>query len=135
MRVIDTRMVLGLSVWILGFALMTAGWLIGELFESWGTIPSKILYKLGAIIVATPVIVLLWRVSRYLYTNRVAVVILVNDAFRFICRRCGVSWRPSWAWGWGPSCSIFPTPGDGVWARTRGTGAWSGSWGRGLGGM
>ena len=84
MRIIDTRMVLGLSVWIMGFALMTAGWLVGELFESWGTIPSKILYKLGALIVATPVIVLLWKVSSYLYSNRVDIVVLVNDAFRFI---------------------------------------------------
>ncbi len=84
MRLIDTRMILGLSVWILGFALMTAGWLIGELFESWGTIPSKILYKLGALIVATPVIVLLWRVSRYLYLYRVDVVVFINDAFNFI---------------------------------------------------
>ena len=84
MRIIDTRMVLGLSVWIMGFALMTAGWLVGELFESWGTIPSKILYKLGALIVATPVIVLLWKVSSYLDSNRVDIVVLVNDAFRFI---------------------------------------------------
>ena len=84
MRLIDTRMILGLSVWILGFALMTAGWLIGELFESWGTIPSKILYKLGALIVAVPVIVLLWRASRYLYLYRVDVVVFINDAFNFI---------------------------------------------------
>ena len=84
MRAIDTRMVLGLSVWILGFALMTAGWLVGELFESWGTIPSKILYKLGAFIVATPVIVLLWEAASYLYIHRVDVSLYVNEALHFI---------------------------------------------------
>ena len=36
MRLIDTRAVLGLSLWILGFALMTAGWLVDVLFEHLG---------------------------------------------------------------------------------------------------
>ncbi|MBQ7262290.1 MAG: hypothetical protein IJR14_01095 [Synergistaceae bacterium] len=83
MRIIDTRIILGLSVWIMGFALMTAGWLVGELFESWGSIPSKILYKLGAIIVATPIIVMLWKTSSYLYVHRVEIVVYVNDVVRF----------------------------------------------------
>ena len=84
MRVIDTRMVLGLSVWILGFALMVAGWLVGELFETWGELPSRILRKAGVLIVATPVIVLLWRAAAYLYSNRVDVSVTVNAAIRFI---------------------------------------------------
>lgn len=83
MRIIDTRIILGLSVWIMGFALMTAGWLVGELFEGWGSIPSKILYKLGAIIVATPIIVMLWKTSSYLYVHRVEIVVYVNDVVRF----------------------------------------------------
>ena len=84
MRVIDTRIVLGLSAWLMGFALMTAGWLVEELFERYGSIPSKILYKTGAIIVATPVIVLLWKASSYLYANRVDIVLHINEAFRFV---------------------------------------------------
>lgn len=90
MRVIDTRLILGLSVWVLGFALMTAGWLIGELFESWGEIPSKILYKLGALIVAVPVIIALWRVSRLLYNNRIDIVLYINSAARFITEALNV---------------------------------------------
>lgn len=84
MRIIDTRLVLGLAVWVFGFALMTAGWLIGELFESWGRLPSKVLHKAGAFIVAAPVIVLLWRAASYLYVHRVDITILVNEAFRLI---------------------------------------------------
>ncbi|MCR5347986.1 MAG: hypothetical protein K6E38_09460 [Fretibacterium sp.] len=84
MYIIDTRLVLGLSVWILGFALMTAGWLVDALFESWGTLPSKILYKLGAFIVATPVIILLWKTASYLYVNRVDISFYVNEGLRLV---------------------------------------------------
>ncbi|MDR1377286.1 MAG: hypothetical protein LBJ22_07215, partial [Synergistaceae bacterium] len=64
MRFINTGVFMGLSVWILGFALMTAGWLVDVLFESYGSIPSKVLYKPGAIIVTAPVIYILWKSSR-----------------------------------------------------------------------
>ena len=84
MRLIDTRVILGLSLWILGFALMTAGWLIDALFEGWGRIPSKVLYKLGALIVAVPVIVLLWRASRLLYVYRIDIVLGINNAASFL---------------------------------------------------
>ncbi|MBQ9566128.1 MAG: hypothetical protein IJU98_11135 [Synergistaceae bacterium] len=84
MRVIDTRMVLGLSVWILGFALMTAGWLVEELFETRGELVAKILRKTGVFIVATPVIILLWKASSYLYVHRVDVSLFVNSALNFI---------------------------------------------------
>ena len=84
MRAIDTRMVLGLSIWIFGFALMTAGWLVGELFETRGELAAKILRKTGAFIVATPVIVLLWRAAAYLYVHRVDVSLYVNAALNFI---------------------------------------------------
>lgn len=83
MRGIDTRIIIFLSLWILGFALMTAGWLVGELFESWGTIPAKVLHKLGAFIVAMPVIILLWKVASYLYFNRVDLAIRVNETLQF----------------------------------------------------
>ena len=78
MRLIDTRVILGLSLWILGFALMTAGWLIDALFEGWGRIPSKVLYKLGALIV------LLWRASRLLYVHRIDIVLGINNAASFL---------------------------------------------------
>lgn len=84
MRLIDTRVILGLSVWILGFALMTAGWLVDALFEGWGRIPSKVLYKLGALIVAVPVIALLWRASRLLYVHRIDIVLGINNAASFL---------------------------------------------------
>ena len=84
MRVIDTRIVLGLSVWIFGFALMTAGWLVSELCENWGELPAKILRKTGAFIVAVPVIVLLWKAATFLYVNRVDVSLFVNAALNFI---------------------------------------------------
>ena len=84
MRVIDTRMVLGLSVWILGFVLMTAGWLVDELFETRGELAAKILRKTGAFIVATPVIILLWKAAAYLYVHRVDVSLFVNSALNFI---------------------------------------------------
>ena len=84
MRLIDTRVILGLSLWILGFALMTAGWLVDALFEGWGRIPSKVLYKLGALIVAVPVIVLLWRASRLLYVPRIDIVLGINNAASFL---------------------------------------------------
>ena len=84
MRLIDTRVILGLSLWILGFALMTAGWLVDALFEGWGRIPSKVLYKLGALIVAVPVIVLLWKASRLLYVHRIDIVLGINNAVSFL---------------------------------------------------
>jgi hypothetical protein len=75
---------MGLSVWIMGFALMTAGWLVDVLFESYGVIPAQILYKTGAIIVATPVIYLLWKASRLMYDHRLAIVMSLRDGIEFI---------------------------------------------------
>lgn len=84
MRVVNTQIVLGLSIWILGFALMVMGWLVDQLFEQWGKIPSKILYKTGAFIVAVPVIIALWKVSASLYTNRFYIATYINNAVQFI---------------------------------------------------
>jgi hypothetical protein len=81
---INTTLFMGLSVWIMGFALMTAGWLVDVLFESYGVIPSKILYKTGAIIVAAPVIYLLWKVSRLIYEQRLDIVMFLRDGLEFI---------------------------------------------------
>ena len=75
---------MGLSVWIFGFALMTAGWLVDVLFEEYGAIPSKILYKTGAIIVAAPIIYLLWRGSRLIFTQRLNIVMFLRDGIEFI---------------------------------------------------
>ena len=58
---------------------MTAGWLVDVLFESYGTIPAKVLYKTGAIIVAVPVISLLWKVSRLLYQYRIEIVFFIRE--------------------------------------------------------
>lgn len=84
MRIVNTQIVLGLSVWILGFAFMVLGWLIDQLFEQWGKIPAKILYKTGAVIVAVPVIIMLWKVSASLYVNRFYISTYINSAFKFI---------------------------------------------------
>ena len=75
---------MGLSVWILGFALMTAGWLVDVLFESYGAIPAKILYKSGAIIVAAPVIYFLWKASRLIYENRLNIVLFLREGIEFL---------------------------------------------------
>ena len=75
---------LGLSIWILGFAFMVMGWLVGELSEKYGKIPGKILYKIGATIVAVPVILMLWKVSALLYVNRFHISTYINNAFQFI---------------------------------------------------
>ena len=80
----NTQIVLGLSIWILGFALMVMGWLVDQLFEQWGKIPSKILYKTGAFIVAVPVIIALWKVSASLYTNRFYIATYINNAVQFV---------------------------------------------------
>ena len=84
MQFINTTLFMGLSVWIMGFALMTAGWLVDVLFEGYGVIPSKILYKAGAIIVAAPVIYLLWRASRLIYAQRLNIVIFLRDGAEFV---------------------------------------------------
>ena len=84
MRIVNTQVVLGLSIWVLGFALMVAGWLVGELSEKWGRIPSKILYRTGAVIVAVPVIVLLCKISAVLYSNRFYISTYINNAFQFL---------------------------------------------------
>ncbi len=84
MRVVNTQIVLGLSIWILGFAFMVMGWLVDALFEKWGRIPAKILYKIGAVIVAVPVIILLWKVSGMLYTNRYNISSYINAGFQFL---------------------------------------------------
>lgn len=79
MNYLNTGIFLGLSIWIMGFALMTAGWLVDVLFERYGSIPAKILYKTGAIIVAVPVIYLLWKTSALIYSRRVDIVLLIRD--------------------------------------------------------
>ena len=84
MRIVNTQIVLGLAVWILGFAFMVMGWLVEQLFEKWGVIPSKVLYKIGAVIVAVPVIVLLWKVSATLYVNRFQISTYINSGFQFL---------------------------------------------------
>ncbi len=84
MRVVNTQIVLGLSIWILGFALMVMGWLVDQLFEQWGKVPSKILYKVGAFIVAVPVIIALWKLSAALYTNRFYISTYINNAVQFV---------------------------------------------------
>ena len=84
MRIVNTQIVLGLAVWILGFAFMVMGWLIDQLFEKWGRIPSKILYKTGAFIVAVPVIILLWKISAVLYMNRFHIAAYINSAVQFL---------------------------------------------------
>ena len=84
MRIVNTQVVLGLAIWILGFALMVMGWLIDQLFEKWGKFPAKILYKTGVVIVAVPVIVLLWKVSAALYVNRFQISTYINSAFQFL---------------------------------------------------
>jgi hypothetical protein len=86
---IDSILFLGMSVWILGLALMTAGWLLDVLFESYGVIPAKVLYKTGAIFVAVPIICLLWKTSVFFYTHRVDLVLFlrnVSDAVQVVIR-------------------------------------------------
>ena len=84
MRIVNTQAVLGRSIWILGFAFMVMGWLVGELSEKYGKIPAKILYKIGVVIVGIPVIILLWKVSATLYVNRFNIAAYINNAFQFI---------------------------------------------------
>ena len=84
MRIVNTQVVLGLAIWILGFAFMVMGWLVEQLFEKWGKVPSKILYKTGAFIVAVPVIIMLWKVSATLYVNRFQISAYINSAFQFL---------------------------------------------------
>jgi hypothetical protein len=79
---INTSIFMGLSIWLLGFTLMTAGWLVDVLFESYGIIPAKILYKTGALIVALPVIYLLWKASRLFYTQRLDIVLFLREIFK-----------------------------------------------------
>jgi hypothetical protein len=78
---INSTLFLGLSVWILGFAMMTAGWLVDVLFESYGAVPAKIFYKTGAILVAVPVIYLLWKTSALLYRHRIDLVLFLRSLF------------------------------------------------------
>jgi len=84
LQIVNTKIVLGLSIWIMGFAFMTAGWLVGELSEKWGKLPGKILYRIGAVIVAVPVIVLLWKISGALYVNRFIIANYINNTFEFV---------------------------------------------------
>ena len=84
MRIVNTQIVLGLAIWILGFAFMVTGWLVGELSEKWGRLPGKILYRIGAVIVAVPVIILLWKTSAYLYGNRFEISTYINNTIQFI---------------------------------------------------
>jgi uncharacterized membrane protein YcfT len=78
---IGTNVFMGLAVWIFGFALMTAGWLVDVLFERYGVIVAKILYKTGALIVATPVIYLLWKTSGLIYSHRLEIVLFLRNAW------------------------------------------------------
>ncbi|GHS92784.1 hypothetical protein AGMMS50276_01470 [Synergistales bacterium] len=80
MPYINSGIFLGLAVWLFGFALMLSGWLVDILFESYGVIPSKILYKTGAFIVAGPVIYLLWKTSCLIYDYRFDMVIILRTA-------------------------------------------------------
>ena len=84
MRVVNTEIVLGLAIWVLGFAFMVAGWLVEALFEKHGQLAAKILYKIGALIVAVPVIIILWKISALLYTNRFYISTYINNAVQFI---------------------------------------------------
>ena len=84
MRIVNTQVVLGLAIWIMGFAFMVMGWLVGELSEKYGKIPAKILYKIGVVIVGVPVIILLWKVSAVLYVNRFHIAAYINNAFQFV---------------------------------------------------
>ncbi len=84
LHIVNTKIVLGLSIWILGFAFMVTGWLVGELSEKWGKLPGKIIYRIGAVIVAVPVIVLLWKSSAYLYVNRFYIASYINNTLQFI---------------------------------------------------
>ena len=81
MYYINTSVFMGLAVWVWGFALMTAGWLVDVLFESYGVILAKILYKTGAVIVAVPVIYLLWKIAGLLYAHRVNIVLFLREVF------------------------------------------------------
>ena len=84
LRIVNTQVVLGLSIWISGFAFMAMGWLVGELSEKWGRLPGKILYRIGAVIVAVPVIILLWKTSALLYVNRFHIATYINNTFQFV---------------------------------------------------
>jgi uncharacterized membrane protein YqjE len=75
---VNAGMFVGLAFWFAGFALMTAGWLIDVVFEKYGAIPAKILYKTGAVLVASPIIFLLWKVADVLYANRFDIVVLLR---------------------------------------------------------
>ena len=83
MHIVNTQIVLGLAIWISGFAFMVAGWLVGELSERWGKLPGKILYRIGAVIVAVPVIILLAKISSYLYFNRFHIATYINNTIQF----------------------------------------------------
>jgi len=48
------------------------------------TKPGKILYRIGAVIVAVPVIVLLWKISGALYVNRFIIANYINNTFEFV---------------------------------------------------
>ncbi|MDR1730494.1 MAG: hypothetical protein LBR61_00210 [Synergistaceae bacterium] len=83
-RYLNTYIFLGLAVWIFGFALMVAGWLVDVIFEGYGTIPAKVLYKTGALIVGVPVIYLLWKISGLIYMYRLDIVLFLRDVIEEI---------------------------------------------------
>ena len=84
MSFINTNIFMWLAFWILGFALMVSGWLVDVLFESYGMIPAKILYKTGALIVAIPVIYLLWKTSALIYTHRLSIVLFLRRVVELV---------------------------------------------------
>ena len=57
---------------------------IDELSEKWGKIPSKILYKTGAVIIAVPVIILLCKISAMLYSNRFYIATYINNVLQLL---------------------------------------------------
>ena len=59
---------------------MIAGWLVDVLFEHYGAILAKALYKTGAFIVSAPVIYLLWKMSRWVYAYRLDMVLFLREA-------------------------------------------------------
>ena len=84
MRIVNTQIILGLSIWILGFAFMVLGWLVGELSETYGKTPGKIIYRIGAFIVAVPVIIGLWKLSATLFFNRFYISTYINNFVEFV---------------------------------------------------
>lgn len=61
---------------------MIAGWLVEVLFEGFGELPGKILYKIGAFIVAVPIMILLYKAAAALYSNRMEIAMFISNLAR-----------------------------------------------------